>query len=151
MGDKIKNYQKANTLFLYYFGLLLFTFAIALPTRKLAEHLETIGYQNMTVVSYITVITLFLGVLFNGANLLSYNNEISNLDEHDIAHVARNLYISPFVNLATGFIAGICIWYTFNFLSIVIEEDGNFALAAIFLSVLSFRVSPTIERMIFKE
>ena len=151
MVNVTNNYLKAKAIWLYYFGFLLFTTVIAFPTRKLAEHLEASGFKNMTVVSFLTVITLFLGVLIKGIDLLIYYDDISNLDEHDIAHVARTFYISPFVDLSIGFLAGICIWVILKFLSITVEEVSHFAIIAIILNVVSLRASNQIERLIFPD
>jgi len=150
MGNTTNNYHKAKALWLYYFSFLLFTTVIAFPARKLAQHLEASGLQNMTVVSYITVIALFIGLFINGIGLLGYNTEISNLEEHDVAHAARTLYISPFVNLLVGFLAGISVWVILKFLSIIVDEVANFALISIFASIISLRASSTIEKLIFK-
>ena len=150
MGTTTNKYHNAKALWLYYFGFLLFTTLIAFPTRKLAEYLEATGFQNMTVVSYITVATLFIGLFLNGIGLIGYNAEISSLEERDIAHAARTLYISPFVNLLIGFVVGISAWVTLRFLSIIVDEVANFAIISIFASIISLRASSIIEKLIFK-
>jgi len=146
-----KNFQKVGAIGLYYLVCLFLLVLFAFVFRKGAEYLESSGFHNATLVSYLMTTTLMLGLFFNSMGLLGYNAEIANLQAPEISHKARSHYLSPIVALLLGLLGGAIIWGILQSRSIIVEREGNFAIVAFILGAVSLRASGAIERLIFKD
>jgi len=148
-----KTYLRVGTIGLYYLGWFFVMVILAFVLTKVAEYLEVSGFSNMTLVSYIMVTSLLIGLFVNVMNLLvGYIADISILDEYEITHKARTHYLSPIVILFLGFIVGLGIWAILNSRSIILPDDdyGIFSLVAMLLGAVSLQVSSRAERLIFR-
>ncbi len=146
-----KNFQKVGTIGLYYLGFFFLLNLFAFVFRKGIEYMKASGLQNTTLVSYIMITSLTLGLVFNGIGLLGYYAEISKLQDSEISHKARTHYLSPIIALLLGFVGGVIIWAVLQFRSIIVEREEDFALVAFLLGAVSLRASGAIERLFFKD
>lgn len=146
-----QSFQKIGMLGLYYlvFFLLLIPFTFAL--RKGAEHLESSGLQNITLISYIITTSLIANLFLSGIRLLNYNSEISKLKNQEISRKARAYYLSPFITLVMSFVISIIIWAILEFRSVVITREETFAIVPLLIGAASLLVSGVIEKLIFKK
>jgi len=83
-------------------------------------------------------------------SLLGYNAETANSKERKLARRARTFYLAPIVALLLSLVVGMGIWTFLQFRAIIVEEDADFALVAIFLGIVSLRLSSVFEGLFFK-
>jgi hypothetical protein len=145
-----KNYQKVGVIGLYYLGVLILMVPFVFVFGGIAHYLEASGVQNATLIFYFMNWSLIISLVLGAMSLLGYNAETANSKERKLARRARTFYLAPIVALLLSLVVGMGIWTFLQFRAIIVEEDADFALVAIFLGIVSLRLSSVFEGLFFK-
>ncbi len=157
---KIKTYQKAEVIGLYYLVWLFPPLIAAVVVVAITAQMEALQQANFTLGFGIMWVSLLIALFVNGLSLitlvvrgrqtLGYSAKIINLPQKIVAREARSHYLSPLVSLLLGFLVGFLIWVVGHFQSTLIADNSLVVFVSLILGGISFWVSRKLERLIFR-